>query len=494
MLNKKFTKLAVLSLLGILGLTACNQTSDEVYAKPSNYDKDIITIDGNEEKIYHNILSIIYDSMHDGSASSKVLDKVLFTYSESIFGSYADLKAAKEDAATATHNVIDPFIRAHKVYWLRNENGEHINTDGTEPVVVENDETFTPCEAERENVVSKFNNIEERIAEVMYTKATSGTYTSKHFFSELDFVRALYKDGKKVNMTAAKALADLPDTDPAALRPVIVDYKLEKKDAFTSGLLHEAFYRDEAHGITYIKDEVIDDVYSDLLVEQYLLDEDVSAIRNSRARKINVLKIEKYTSFTNNADALVKKLVEDIYSFVPAATDSHVNYKISDIEAHYDELFDTYATVNKGLYNEISASPAALAIVNELKAQAYDIYEQDTYSGYNFYKNTTYGDLIQDYKKFKDAGDDYNKLDMSLYNKFTGSGTTTEDEAIDQATIDIDQSKTITKGWFINGSQPSLDSNGTINDRLFKISVANDKLEVTDNAGDNNANLNKLEE
>ena len=494
MLNKKFTKLAVLSLLGILGLTACNQTSDEVYAKPTNYDKDIITIDGNEEKIYHNILSIIYDSMHDGSASSKVLDKVLFTYSESIFGSYADLKAAKEDAATATHDVIDPFIRAHKVYWLRNENGEHINTDGTEPVVVENDETFTPCEAERENVVSKFNNIEERIAEVMYTKATSGTYTNKHFFSELDFVRALYKDGKKVNMTAAKALADLPDTDPAALRPVIVDYKLEKKDAFTSGLLHEAFYRDEAHGITYIKDEVIDDVYSDLLVEQYLLDEDVSAIRNSRARKINVLKIEKYTSFTNNADALVKKLVEDIYSFVPAATDSHVNYKISDIEAHYDELFDTYATVNKGLYNEISASPAALAIVNELKAQAYDIYEQDTYSGYNFYKNTTYGDLIQDYKKFKDAGDDYNKLDMSLYNKFTGSGTTTEDEAIDQATIDIDQSKTITKGWFINGSQPSLDSNGTINDRLFKISVANDKLEVPDNAGDNNANLNKLEE
>ena len=493
MLNKKFTKLAVLSLLGVLGLTACNQTSDEVYAKPANYDKEIITIDGNEEKIYHNILSIIYDSMHDGSASSKVLDKVLFTYSESIFGSYADLKAAKEDA-TATHDVIDPFIRAHKVYWVRNEKGEHINTDGTEPVVVENDETFTPCAAERENVVSKFNNIEERIAEVMYTKATSGTYTNKHFFSELDFVRALYKDGKKVNMTAAKALADLPDTDPTALRPVIVDYKLEKKDAFTSGLLHEAFYRDEANGITYIKDEVIDDVYNDLLVEQYLLDEDVSAIRNSRARKINVLKIEKYTSFTNNADALVKKLVEDIYSFVPAATENHVNYKIDDIEAHYDDLFDTYATVNKGLYNEISASPAALAIVNELKAQAYDIYEQDTYSGYNFFKNTTYGDLIQDYKKFKDAGNDYNKLDMSLYNKFTGSGTTTEDEAIDQATIDIDQSKTITKGWFINGSQPSLDSNGTINDRLFKISVANDKLEVPDDAGDNNANLNKLEE
>ena len=493
MSNKRFAKLAVLSLLGVLGLTACNSTSDEVYAKPSNYDDKIVTIDGSDEKIYHNILNIIYDSMHEGSAPSKVLDKVLFQYSESIFGTYADLKAAKEDA-TATHDVIDPFIRAHKVYWLRDENGKHINTDGQEPVEVENDETFTPCAAERANVVSKFNNIEERIAEVMYTKATSGTYTKKHFFDELEFVRALYKDGKKVNMEAAQQLADLPDTDPNAMRPVIVDYKLEKKDAFTSGLLHEEFYRDEAHGFTYIKDEVIDDVYSDLLVEQYLLDEDVSAIRNSRARKINVLKIEKYNSFTNNADALVKKLVEDIYSFVPAATDNHVNYEIDNIETFYDDLFDTYATVNKGLYNEIAASAKATTIVNALKEQAYDIYESDSYLGYDFYKNTTYGDLIQDYRKFKDAGDDYNKLDMSLYNKFTGSGTTTEDEAIDQATIDIDQSKTITKGWFINGSQPSLDSNGTINDRLFKISVANDKLEVPDNAGDNNANLNKLEQ
>ena len=495
MLNKKFSKLAVLSLLGVLGLTACNSSSDEVYAKPTNYDDKIVTVDGSTDEIYNNLLKIIYDSMHEGSAPSKVLDKVLFKYSESIFGAYDDLKAAKEDAATTTHAVIDPFIRAHKVYWLRDENGKHINTDGTEPVEVENDETFTPCAAERENVTSKFKNIEERLAEIMYTKATSGTYTDKHFFSELEFVRALYKDDKKVNKDAAEALALLPDTDPNALRPVIVDYKLEKKDAFTSGLLHEEFYRDEAHGFTYIKDEVIDDVYSDLLVEQYLLDEDVSAIRNSRARKINVLKIEKYTSFTNNADALVKKLVEDIYSFVPAATENHVNYKIDDIETHYDELFDTYATINKGLYDEIDSNPAANDIVNNyLKEQAYDIYESDEYAGYKFYKNTTYGDLIQDYKKFKDAGNDYNKLDMSLYNKFTGSGTTTEDEAIDQATIDIDQSKTITKGWFINSSQPSLDTNGTINDRLFKISVANDKLEVPDNAGDNNANLNKLEE
>ncbi len=506
MSNKKFTKLAVLSLLGVLGLTACNSSSDEVYAKPSTYDDKVVTIDNASDEIYNNILKIIYDSMHDGSAPQKVIDKVMYKYSESIYGTYDELKAAANDAS-ATHDVIDPFIRAHKVYWLRDENGKHINNEGTEPVEVENDETFTPCEDERDNVSSKLDAIEERIAEAMYNKATGGSYTKKHFFSELDFVKALYKDGKKVNMTKAQQLADLPDTDPDALRPVIIDYKLEKKDAFTSGLLHEEFYRDEANGYTYIKDEVIDDVYNDLLVEQYLLDEDISAVRNSRGRQINVLKIEKYSSFTNNADALVKKLVEDIYAHVPATADEHVSYKVSDNELFYDNLFDTYATVSKGLYEEINANADALAIVNALHGQAYDIYESKTYDPdldgdddpatgtvYKYYNNTTYGDLIQDYKKFKDAGNDYNKLDMSLYNKFTGSGTTTEAEALDQATIDIDQSKTITKGWFINGSQPTLDNNGTINDRLFKISVANAKKEVPDNAGDNNANLNELEQ
>ena len=508
MSNKKFTKLAVLSLLGVLGLTACNKTSDEVYAKPSTYDDKIITVDGATDDIYNNLLKIIYDSMHEGSAPSKVLDKVMFKYSESIFGAYADLKAAAADVSTTEHSVIDPFIRNHKVYWLRDENGKHINNDDPDhPVEVENDETFTPCDDERANVVSKLEAIDERIAESMFTKATSGSYTKKHFFSELDFVRALYKDGHEVNLDEAIRLANLPDTDPDAMRPMIVDYKLEKSEAFTSGLLHKEFYDDEANGFTYIKDEVIDDVYNDLLVEQYLLDEDISAVRNSRARKINVLKIEKYSSFTNNADALVKKLVEDIYSYVPASTDNHVKYLAQDIEDHYDALFDTYATVSKGLYDEINNNTAAKAIVNALHGQAYDIYEKKTYDPdldndhnpatgtvYNYYNNTTYGDLIKDYEKFKKAGNDYELLDMSLYNKFTGSGTTTEAEALDQATIDIDQSKTITKGWFINGSQPSLDSNGTINDRLFKISVANAKIEVLDNAGDNNEKLNELEE
>ena len=503
MSNKKFSKLAVLSLLGILGLTACS-SSDEIYAKPKNYEDPIITITGSEEKIHNDILSIIYDSMHDGSTASKTLDLVLFKYAESVFGTFNSVTAKKGNYPTDTisladayadaknlgsnYSKVNAFIKAHKAYWLRNDDGKHIKDDGT--VIEEDDTTWTPGVRERNNVTSKFDAIGKRIAETMYSKATSGSYTKKHFFNEYEFVKALYKDGKKVDYAAAKA-----DYEAGTLKPVIVEYTLEKEDVFIQekgGILHEKYYVD--NGLTYIEDELISGIYNDLLVEQYLLDEELASVRNSRARYINVIKIEKYSSFTNNADALIKHLVNTIYS--ETWNESHVRFKASDINAHYKELFDVYATVNKGLYDEINSDDAAKAIVNDLSKIASDVYEVKTSSvesgSKKYYNNTTYGDLVKDYEKFLKATD-YKDLDMTLYNKFTSTGTVTHEEGFDQATIDIDQTQTITKGWFINGSQPSLDSNGEINKRLFKLSVANNKVEVADNAGDNDAYLNKLE-
>ena len=477
-MSNKFNKLAVLSLLGVLALTGCDSSSSEIYAKPSTYKDEIVTIDGNDKKIENDVLSIIYDSMHDGSVPSKVLEKVLYKYAESVFGVYNKVTAKGEDvitleeAARANSTKIKDFVRQHKAYWLYNDDGEHINDNGE---VVADDKNFEPCETELKNVTSKWESIETRIMEQMFNTATSATYTNKHFFKEIELVKYLYKEGKKVNYAAASQ---------ANLNPLFVDYQLEAEDVFSAnGLLHREYYQDEANKITYIEDELIPTIYNDLLVEQYLLDEELAAVRNSRARKINVIKIEKYSSFSNNADVLVKDLLEAIYTDAPQANE-HIRTVTSSadpakdtIENHYSDLFDTYAIVNKGLYNEINANQDAKDIVTRLQALASDIYEENTYGAITYYNNTAYGDLIKDYKKFKDATT-FEELDMTLYNKFTTNGTTTDAEGLDQATIDIDQKETITKGWFIQGSQPSLDGNGTINDRLFKLSVSNNKIEL----------------
>ena len=471
MSNKKISKLAVLSLLGVLALTGCDSSNDEIYAKPSNYEDSIVEVDGKgKDDIHNDILEIIYDSMHDGSAPSKVLEKVLYRYAESIFGVYNDVTlkgreeiTLKEAAISNDVNKTNAFIKKHKAFWLYDEDGKHVDDNGQE---VTGDD-WTPCETERLNVQARWGTIETRINEAMYTKATGGSYTKKHFFSELDFVEALYKDNKKVNYAAAKA---------AGLKPVLVDYQFDKKDTFDEddGFLHRDYY--QKGDFTYVEDEVIPGIYNDLLVEQYLLDEELSAVRNNRARKINVIKIEKYSSFTNNADALVKDLVEAIYADAPLANE-HVRTSTQDIEDHYDALFDTYAKVSKGLYDEIVADVDASAIVTRLQGIASDVYEVKTYDAYHYYNNTQYGDLIKDYEEFKSAAT-YEELDMSLYNKFTSTGTTTAEEGLNQLTIDIDQTKTIYKDWYIQTSQPSLDANGKINERLFTVSVANSKKEV----------------
>lgn len=486
--NKKGLKLAVLSLIGIVGLTACS--SDELFSKPTDYEDPIVAIEDADGKhtddIHHNILSIIYDAMHEGNLTSKVLDEALYRYAASIFGTYNKItraegsqeitlqEAAEDVEAGGDFAKANEFIKAHKAYWNYNDQGEHVNDEGQ---VIADDTNFVPGNTEREHVRSKWSAIEDRIATNMYNRISGGSYTTKHFFSESDFLRKLHENGEKVNYVKD-------------LTKVIIPYTVEKEDIFEEfedfngqmqTALHRAYYQD-GENFTYIEDVVIPEVYNDLLVEQYLLDEEVAAVRNSRARKINVIKIEKYSSFTNNADLLVKELVKEIYDVNQfAATDTFVRTDADEIENAGKGLFEKYALVSKGLYDEIAADAEASAIVQRLQAKASDVYQVETFSGINYYKNTTYGDLVEDYKDVKEVTD-WNLLDESKFATFTASGTRTVEEGFEQQKIDIMQSQNITKGWYIQSSTPSLDSKGEINDRLFKLSVANAKIEIGDGA------------
>ena len=502
--NKKSgLKLAVLSLTALFALTACNET-EEIYSKPSTYENDIITVQGNEEKIHHNVLSIIYDAMHEANLSSNVLDEALYRYASSIFGFYNKVTAPvgfegitlKEAYVSYTQQntqeKINQFIKEHKVYWNYNEEGKHVDDNGQEV----NDETFTPCQAERDHVTSKWEAIEARIAETMYGRAATSSYTEKNYYSEKEFLKGLYENGESV--------IDYKTVNNA-FEKFIIPYTVEKDQAFDEFegydnanhvILHREYYQSSVlananYEATFIEDEIIPDIYKDLLIEQYLLDEDVAAVRNSRARKINVLKIEKYSSFTNNADKLVEKLVDEIYALPNAAT-QYLRTDADEIENAGNELFEKYALINKGLYGQIQGNADALAIVNDLNSAASDVFEEKsvTVGGeeIKYYANTTYGDLVKDYAKVASVND-WELLDQTKYSTFTSSGTRSVEEGFEQQIIDIMQSQSITKGWYIQSSTPTLDSNGTINDRLFKLSVANAKIEVKETSGDAYADL-----
>ena len=509
MLNKKFPKLAVLSLLGVLGLTACGSSTDEVKSLPSNYNDPIITIDDETEEIHNNIIKIIADQLHDGDLPSKTLDKVLYRYAQSVYGAYNKVALADGDtsvtlkeatkiarsnnASTEDLEKLYNFIRKHKVYWTFNDKGEHINDDDADPSKwskVENDETFIPCSSEIIRVTSRFDDIENRIAKNMFSKVSGSSYTTKHFFKEADYLKSLYEAGQSVKKYT--------DAEVKAVKPLIIDYTVEEDEVFTAGILHREFYQsnfgleqDETAGTEkyqYIEKEIVPQIYSDLLVEQYLLDEESNAVKQSRARLINVIKIEKYSSFHINADLLVKQLVREIYSKAP--TGDYLAY-VDEVNNPFRDVFEKYEEISKGLkvYDPATVTPVtseadehywdADQIIYRIHESRSDAFKYAVKQGKAYYENTTYGDLVEDYDEFLSA-ESFEEIDTSLRNKFTSSGTVSPEEGFDQERISLSQVEAITKGWYVQKSGPSLDSNGTIKSNLFQLSVANNKLEAKD--------------
>ena len=522
-INKKGIKLAVLSFTALLalGLTGCDDSSSEIYSKPSNYEDKIVTVENETEEIYNNTLKIIYDAIHEGTLASEVLDEALFAYASSVFGYYnkvvlpngveevtlkqaaEEIEAQRNDANVSLENAY-AFIKAHKAYWYYNDKGEHIKDDGT--VIGEKDE-WTPGENELDHVTAKWEAIENRIAEKMYAKATSAAYVTKNYYYEKDFLRALHEDNKDV----------LYDANDNTLEKFIIPYTVEKQDVFDAidsfidgnqhVILHREKYQTSILGegyvgraSRYIEDEILPDVYNDLLIEQYLLDEDIASVRNSRARKINVIKIDKYSSFTNNADLLVQELVKEIYT-LPDNSVTTLETNAEKIEENSDKLFEKYSIIAKGLYDQIpdpeDENSEYGKILAALHQTASDIYKKETLvvdpgdhtKDINYYENTTFGDLVKDYEKILAAGNNYDLLKNTKYSSFTSNGSRSVVEGFEQQKIDLMQAENITKGWYIQSSTPTLDSNGEINNRLFKLSVANAKVELEDVQSEDYADL-----
>ena len=515
-MSNKFPKLAVLSLLGVLSLTSCGST-DEVKSLPSNNDNPIVTIDGETEEIHNNLVKIIAEQFQEGDLPSKTLDKVLYVYAQSIFGAYNKIALADGDTSltlkeatriarinTASEGDLEKlysFIRTHKVYWTYNDKGEHINDNDPDPekwTKVTDDKAFIPCSSEITRVTSRYDDVEKRIAENMYSKATSGGYVTKHFFKEFEYVKSLYDAGQNV------AHYDIVKHDNR-VKPLIIDYTVEDKDVFREGILHRDFYQtnfgleeDETADVNtmqyhYIEKEIVPQIYSDLLVEQYLLDEESNAVKQSRARLINVIKIEKYSSFHINADLLVKQLVKEIYSKAP--TGDYLAY-VDEVHNPFEDIFEKYEDISKGL---TVVDPTSITIIDDetnahywdaeqiiarIHASRSDAFKYKTFaetptSSIAYYENTKFGDLVEDYEEFLSA-ESYDEIDTSLRNKFTASGTVMPDEGFDQEKISLSQVEAITKGWYVQKSAPTLDSDGKIKSNLFQLSVANNKLEAKD--------------
>ena len=493
MANKKGAKLAVLSLLALLGITACS--SSDVKAKPSDYDNQILVTD---EDIYNNTKSTIYDAIRDGSLASDVLDKVLYQYAISTLGRYntvipelatssqeeginITLKAAAADAlSNSGYATVRKFIKAHKAYWSVDDEGEHVDDNGNKVT----GDTYDD-DREIQRVISKWNTIELRIKEAMYKAIKGSEFAYRNKFEEKKYLVSLRKNLKAVE--DYNTLVEEDDFSKKGLAsPRILDPKYDEEDVFDQ-FLHRANYQsnyalgqqesaDDA--ATYVEDELIPTIYRTLLTEQYLFDKTYNTLGRSYARKINVVAINENSEYPKAAEYLMREFVTKVVSAAPSA-DTAIT-KVSDStnkieEKHFNMISNIWKGVDLDTYAAGSQEATirdALVAKNAIVEEAYD----DNGTARKFYKGTEFGEMMEDYSKIND---DPLLTNSSIESTFTSSGSYTKEIGKEIKTDEIRLKNHVTKGWYVKNGNLSLAS--SIISRLFSVGVANG-LDTDDSA------------
>lgn len=399
MRNKKlFIAVAALSLVA---LTACN---DDIVAKPTDYSDKIVDVNDNED-IFGNIMGNVYDTIREGGIGSEVLNEILYKYAVAVVGEYDELKAA----AAGTDALKDAFVDAHVAYQAKDSDG---NLDK---------------ETSRARVNAKFDSIEKRIQTKMYDEI-SGKANNRHIFSEEDYVHSL-----KAQMYDVKL-----DEPADGFYEGILDVAFEKEDVF-----NEFLHRDLYEG--YIKDQLLPDIYRQLLVEQYILDESYNAIGRSFGRQVNVLSITANSQHVKAAPYLMNYFVNE------KVTKGAYN--------DADEVLDAFKSVSniwKGV--DLTAAEKELALASK------GFTEKDGYL-----VETEYGDLKSNYDLIKNNPLLNNSEQESI---FTGGNKYKKEVGLEIKTNEIKLHDYTTTGWFIkNGGLTSLPE--SIRNRLFNINVAN---------------------
>ncbi len=470
MLNKKLIPLVLVSLLG---LTACD---DEVVAKPTGYDSDkIMTVEGYSEDIYNNMMSIIYDGIRDGSLGSDVLNKVLYQYSLSVFGRYNERiegykegeitleEAAADVEAAGDYAKVNAFILAHKAFWTVNNDGKRVN-DNNEEVA----DNATPSASERARVLSKWKSIEKRIAKKMYAEISSGSYSDRGVFYEARYLMSLRSSLHNVQDPYGAGITTFAgELDPQFEEETVFEHYLNRD--FYSGV----------EGFNYIEEEIVPNIYNEMLIEQYVLDNQYGTIQRSYARKVNIVSISNNSEYPLAARYLINEFVDRYISGDAAKPVGEGGAAVTTVKNSTNKVGLDELKIVSNAWKGTNLGDKEKALLNQLVDDK--VMEKDETDPNNvFYKGTEYGDLMADYNKISD---DPLLTDTAIESTFTNSGAYTKEEGLKIKKRDVNAKDHTQNGWFLkSGGLSDL----PMRSRLFDVGVANalSELDDSDDAAD----------
>lgn len=429
MANKLKKILTLSAAVFALGLTSC----DDVEAKLPQDDKILNFTD--KADVYNNTLSKIYDALvtSGDSNSQRVLNNILYLYSEAVFGSFYDdgeqvgIKSAVEGGQTGA--AFDKYIKAHTAMQVKDNAG---NID---------------MAASFSKTKNMYAEILYRVYTVFYGYVTDAAYQYRTQFCEEKFYQA-----------QVKAYYDLGDeyyktSDANYFVPVDGSFRLD--DSCITATQLSAYFKDLFTTYeNYIKLSILPDIYRSELTANYLYTQNYYQIRNTMARKADIVKLNENNDF---------------------------NGKVKDLMNAYCKLIitagkqDTYGftwldKVYKGVDQAILADAQAVALYNEAGWTKKTITVGAT--SYNYYSESSFGTMCLKYQKLLDVETRDDNDTESIKSEFTNNGAYTKETGFGIKLNQLKAENNTNNGWFTSGGLSDLPS--TLVSRIFKIQVANE--------------------
>lgn len=287
--------------------------------------------------------------------------------------------------------------------------------------------------------------VDDRALEKFFNEVSSGSYEFRSVFNEEHYVvDMIYKnnyhlvsEGESVGI---KELGDLTFYNEGLFLAHIDETNFTLP---ANKLVHVEYYAD------YLQDKFVPEVYRDLLVENYVKEEQAATIGRNYARKVTYVAIEDSTTHPEAARKLVNAFID------------------TNILGGGNSDLQILANAWRGVATDFIANEATLLATAGLVDTVNNI---DT---------TLYGEILKKYDKIKT---DEKLTDKAIENEFTNNGAYTKETGLEIKTNDLRKKDLVVSEWAIkNGGLSNLPE--SIRNRVFNIGTANGVDFVEDDLG-----------
>lgn len=468
MLNKKLSKFLVLGLTAVMLASCGDVTAKPGYENGENILGDINLKDTGSE--INNMLSTIYDAMHDSSTLStttiNVINEKLF---ETYYGTYTEIEAVVKANKDADY---EAFVNEHKAYQELDEEGNRVTA------------TAETKALEIARVKRSYNRIQNLISEKIVNTLTGSDYKDINgLFSEKLFALGVYKKLHKLDDTHvlwSDFVANHEFYEPILLLPNLELFDEDTNTWSDQNIIHISnnlgYYKD------YIENDILPEIYSHMLSEYYLYRNEYSSLGGKYARKATYISLtpnSKDIYNTKHADLINYFARNNVLNSTAAeAADleivekAWIGYNLSD--AAKEVLNGAGFVYNASVEVSVNGLPALTddETVAKFKETYKDIIINDGSKDIlPYYEGTLFGNIIEDFLEVNPF--DIANSSKAKENKFSGNNSYSYYDGFVKEIQSLLQKTFVTEGWGLKSDGFSgLDSG--VKDRLMTINVATD--------------------